>query len=64
VAERHRRARLAARGSPADQIDGAVRDARERRLAVRREFASDGAAVETAAAVARWILDDVDGARG
>jgi hypothetical protein len=40
------------------RIEDAVRDARELRLVVGREFSSDGGAVETAAAVAHWILDD------
>jgi hypothetical protein len=60
----NRRARLAARGWAGGRIEDAVRDARELRLVVEREFSSDGAAVETAAAVAHWILDDPHADRG
>lgn len=52
----NRRARLAARGWHADEIEDAVRDARELRRSVRREFGTDCGVDETAAAVAEWIL--------
>ncbi|MFG2222891.1 hypothetical protein [Streptomyces sp. NPDC048644] len=56
-----RRVRLAARGWTPEQIEEAVEDAEELRLAIGREFTTTGSsAADVAAAVADWVLNGAE----